>query len=60
MKLLPDIGYPQTGEAAEPGTYACMNCPHESENDKAVAILYKREPLPVCPVCKKPTYWMAV
>lgn len=60
MKLLPDIGYPQTGETAESGTYICMNCPHANENDKAVAILYKRELLPECPVCKKPTYWMAV
>lgn len=59
MKLLPDIGYPQTGETAEPGTYACMNSPHICEDDEAVAILYKREQLPECPVCGI-TYWMKV
>lgn len=59
MKILPDIGYPQTGEIAESGTYACMNCPHDNEDDEAIAILYKRETLPECPVCGK-TYWMKV
>lgn len=59
MKLLSDIGFPQTGETAEPGTYACVNCPHECENDEAVTILYKRETLPECPVCGI-TYWMKV
>lgn len=59
MKLLPDIGYPQTGETADAGIYACINCPHDSEDDKAVAILYKREKLPKCSVCGI-TYWMKV
>lgn len=60
MKYLPDIGYPQTGEMAKSGTYACVNCLNDSADDKAVAILYKREKLPRCPVCKNPTYWMVV
>lgn len=58
MGLLPDIGYPQTGEFVEPGTYACMNCPHESNDDKSIIVLEKRGELPKCPVCKDFTYWM--
>lgn len=59
MNILPNIGYPQTGEIAESGTYACMNCSHDNENDEAITILYKREPLPECPICGV-TYWMKV
>ena len=58
MGLLPDIGYPQTGEMADAGMYACMNCPHDKEDDKAVVILNKRQKLPKCPECAQPTYWM--
>lgn len=57
MGSLPDIGFPQTGDEAESGTYACMNCPHEITDDKSVAILDKRKKLPKCPVCGN-TYWL--
>lgn len=57
MKLLPDIGYPQSFESVEPGTYACMNCPHDKPDDKSVVILDKKKALPECPVCGA-TYWM--
>lgn len=60
MSNLPDFGFPQTGETAESGTYICMNCPHDKPDDEAVVILYKRDKLPICPVCKSPTYWMVV
>ena len=56
MGLLPDIGYPQTGDA---GTYICMNCPHEDTDDKSVVILNKKDILPECPVCGY-TYWMKI
>lgn len=59
MVLLPDIGYPQTGEIADPGTYACLNCPHDSNEDETIAILDKRKALPKCPVCGI-TYWMRI
>ena len=59
MNILPDIGFPRTGETAEAGTYACMNCQHETQDDEAVKILYKRETLPECPVCGF-TYWMKI
>ena len=42
MGLLPDIGYPQTGDKSGAGTYICMNCPHEDSDDKSVAILNKK------------------
>lgn len=57
MGLLPDIGFPQTGDEAEPGTYACMNCPHETTDDKAIVILEKHEKLPKCLVCGD-THWL--
>ncbi len=60
MGLLPDIGYPQTGDVSDSGTYACMNCPHDKETDKAIIILIKREKLPKCPECGQPTYWMKI
>ena len=59
MNILPNIGYPHTGETADAGTYACMNCPHDTSNDEAITILYKREKLPECPVCGI-TYWMKI
>lgn len=59
MGLLPDIGYPQTGDIADAGLYACLNCPHDSEDDKSVTYLCKREKLPECPVCGH-TYWMKI
>jgi NAD-dependent SIR2 family protein deacetylase len=58
MGSLPYTGNLQTGEIAPPGTYACMNCPHTSQDDKAMVILSKRGKLPRCPVCEKPTYWI--
>lgn len=54
---LPDIGYPQTGDKAEKGNYACVNCPHDSENDKSLIFLQENEKLPKCPVCGQ-THWM--
>jgi hypothetical protein len=55
--MFPDFGYPQTGDESDSGTYICMNCPHDQPDDKSIAILYKRETLPECPVCGY-TYWM--
>lgn len=60
MGLLPDIGYPQTGDEADVGMYACMNCPHNTEDDKAIIILNQRKKLPKCPECGQPTYWMKI
>ena len=60
MRMFPDIGYPQTGEIASARTYVCMNCPHDSKDDKAIIILQEKEKLPNCPACKKPTYWMPI
>lgn len=57
MKLLPDMGYPQTGEKADAGTYACVTCPHADETEKSVINLLKPGKLPDCPVCGY-TYWM--
>ena len=51
MKFLPEIGFPQTGETVDSGMYACMNCPHDKNEDKAVVLLHKREKLPECPEC---------
>lgn len=59
MGLLPDIGYPQTGDKSDAGTYICMNCPHEDTDDKSVVILDKFGILPECPVCGY-TYWMKI
>lgn len=59
MGLLPDIGYPQTGDTSDSGFYACMNCPHDSEGDNSIVYLEKRKKLPECPVCGY-TYWMKV
>lgn len=59
MGLLPDIGYPQTGDEADRGTYACMNCPHDKVEDGGIAILNKKQKLPPCPVCGN-TYWMKI
>lgn len=59
-KRLLDIGYPQTGDIADVGTYACMNCPHDSANDKAIVVLDVRKKLPKCPVCGEHTYWSFV
>lgn len=59
MKLLPDIGYPQTGEKVEPGNYVCINCGNASENDGSFVNLSKPGKLPDCPVCGY-TYWMKI
>lgn len=59
MGLLPDIGYPQTGDKVKAGIYMCANCPHDKAEDKSVATLDKESKLPVCPVCG-PTYWMPI
>lgn len=59
MGLLPDIGYPQTGDTAEKGIYACMNCPHDEEEDNSIVMLDKKKKLPECPVCGH-TYWMKI
>lgn len=59
MGLLPDIGYPQTDDTADSGFYACMNCPHDSEDDNSIVYLDNRKKLPECPACGY-TYWMKV
>lgn len=59
MKLLPDIGYPQTGEKAEPGTYVCINCSDAGKSEDSVVNLPRSSKLPDCPVCGY-TYWMKV
>lgn len=59
MGLLPDIGYPQTGDKAKAGMYACMNCPHNKPDDESIAYLPTDSKLPECPVCGY-TYWMKV
>lgn len=59
MGLLPDIGYPQTDDIADVGVYACMNCPHDSEDDDSIAYLTEKGKLPLCPVCGY-TYWMKI
>lgn len=59
MGLLPDFGYPQTGDMAEAGFYACMNCPHDSDEDASTIYLDAKQKLPECPVCGF-TYWMKI
>ncbi|MCM1223954.1 MAG: zinc ribbon-containing protein [Lachnospiraceae bacterium] len=59
MSELPDIGYPQTGDLVEAGTYACMNCPHTDANDDSIIMLFESGKLPECPVCGV-TYWMKI
>ena len=59
MGLLPDIGYPQTGDEVDSGTYICMNCPHTEIDDKSVAIRDKKSKLPDCPICGN-THWMKI
>ena len=59
MGKLPDIGYPQTGDLAEAGIYACMQCEHTEPKDNGVVILSKKEKLPKCPTCGN-TYWMSI
>lgn len=59
MGFLPDTGYPQTGDVAEQGTYACMNCPDDKPDGNTVVILNKKEKLPKCPECGH-TYWMRI
>lgn len=59
MGLLPDIGYPQTGDKVETGFYACVNCPHTEADDKSPIHLDKPAKLPECPVCGY-TYWMKI
>ncbi len=60
MSVYPDIGCPTAGQIVKPGTYACLNCPHDNNmDDKAIVILNQKEQLPVCPVCGEP-YWSKV
>lgn len=59
MERLPDIGYPQTGDVVDVGTYICMNCPHTDEKDDGIVILNNKEKLPKCPVCGQ-THWMKI
>ncbi len=58
--LFPDMGYPTTGQEVEPGIYACIVCPHETTDDKAVVVFDKKSKLPKCPVCGNPTGWMKI
>ncbi len=55
MGYLPDIGYPQTGDIAEPHTYVCMGC-EDNGNDQNIIVLTSKEKLPPCSNCG-PTYW---
>ena len=57
MGLLPEIGYPQTGDKAESGFYVCMNCNETNENENSTIHLDKPKKLPKCPICGH-TYWM--
>lgn len=59
MGLLPDIGYPQTGDTVERGMYCCMNCDYEAENQEGLIIINKKQKLPECPLCGI-TYWMPI
>lgn len=59
MRLLPDIGYPQTGDNAEVGIYSCMNHTDYENGDDGIAILNTKDKLPECPTCG-PTYWMKI
>lgn len=60
VSIYPDIGCPTSGQTVEPGTYACLNCPHDdNKNDRATIILHKKGKLPVCPICREP-YWFKV
>ena len=59
MGILPDIGYPQTGDSVKPGIYVCLNCPHDEADDKSLVSLKKESTLPKCPVCGN-TYWLKI
>lgn len=59
MVRLPDFGYPQTGDKAECGFYACMNCPHTETNNQSTIYMEENKKLPKCPVCGN-TYWMKI
>lgn len=59
MGLLPDVGYPQTGDEADTGFYACMNCNCEEAENNGAIFLDKKGKLPECPVCGN-TYWMKI
>lgn len=59
MSSLPDIGYPQTGDNAEVGFYACMNCNNENAEDNSCIHIEKPKKLPNCPICGQ-TYWMPI
>lgn len=61
MKMMPDIGYPQTDEIAEPGVYACIKCEYvENDSSKPFSIILdKKQKLPKCKFCGK-TYWLKV
>lgn len=56
--FFPNTGYPTTGQEVEPGTYICIMCPHDTEDDKAIVLLDKKSKLPKCPSCENPTGWM--
>lgn len=59
MRLLPDIGFPQTGDKPEPGTYVCMQCNQNGFDNPECVIIAKDEKLPKCKNCDY-TYWMKV
>lgn len=59
MKLLPEFGYPQTGDIADAGTYVCINCSNTEVNNQSIIILNKKEQLLDCENCGY-TYWMKI
>lgn len=59
MGLLPNIGYPQTGDEVDAGMYVCMNCEGGTPDSPKTIILNKRKKLPKCPVCGI-AWWMKI
>ena len=59
MKLLPDIGYPQSYESVPSGTYVCMNCSGNRDAEPTTIVLNKQSTLPECEHCGA-TYWLKV
>lgn len=59
MGMLPDTGYPQTGDIGEVGYYACMTCEDNGQNEPTSIYLEKKRKFPKCPKCVE-TYWFKV
>lgn len=59
MGYLPDIGYPQTYDRVQPGTYVCMQCQNNDSPIPSITTLIKPKTLPECEHCGI-TYWMKI